>query len=82
MLARFSAGPVRALEDYQQAITLRAAVCLPGQDGLYGEAYDGNDFSCRHFLVREEARPAGTCRVRWFAGFAKIERSTILPAYR
>lgn len=82
MLARFSAGPVRTLEEYQQAMTLRAAVYMAEQDCPYEEEYDGNDFSCTHILVREGTRPAGTCRVRWFADFAKIERSTIIPAYR
>ncbi|MBA4339508.1 MAG: hypothetical protein C0421_11735 [Hyphomonas sp.] len=82
MLARFSAGPVRTLEEYQQAMTLRAAVYMAEQDCPYEEEYDGNDFSGTHILVREGTRPAGTCRVRWFADFAKIERSTIIPAYR
>ena len=82
MLELFSAGPVRTLEEYQQAMALRAAVYLAEQDCPYEEEYDGNDFSCTHFLVREGARPAGTCRVRWFNGFAKIERSTIIPLYR
>jgi hypothetical protein len=82
MLEAFCAGPVRTLEDYQKAIVLRAAVYLAEQACPYDEEYDGNDFSCTHFLVSEGTRPAGTCRVRWFAGFAKIERSTILPAYR
>lgn len=82
MLAQFSAGPARTLEDYQQAMALRAAVYLAEQDCPYEEEYDGNDFSCTHFLVRDGDRPAGTCRVRWFADFAKIERSTVLPAYR
>jgi predicted GNAT family N-acyltransferase len=82
MLARFSAGPARTLEEDQQAMTLRAAVYIAEQDCPYEEEYDGNDFSCTHILVRERTRPAGTCRVRWFADFAKIERSTIIPAYR
>jgi predicted GNAT family N-acyltransferase len=82
MIERFQAGPARTLEDYQQAMTLRAAVYIAEQDCPYEEEYDGNDFSCTHMIVREGARPAGTCRVRWFAGFAKIERSTILPAFR
>lgn len=82
MRAQFSAAPARTLEDYQQAMALRAAVYLAEQDCPYEEEYDGNDFSCTHFLVREGDRPAGTCRVRWFADFAKIERSTVLPAYR
>lgn len=82
MLEAFSAGPVCNLEEYQQAMALRAAVYLAEQDCPYDEEYDGNDFSCTHFLVKAGNRPAGTCRVRWFAGFAKIERSTILPAFR
>lgn len=35
-----------------------------------------------HFLIREGTRPAGTCRVRWFADFAKIERLTIVLSCR
>ncbi|MBI1255165.1 MAG: hypothetical protein GC196_12560 [Hyphomonas sp.] len=64
MRARFSAGPVRTPEDYQQAMIPCAAVCMAGQDCPYQEEYDGNDFSCTHVLVREGARPAGTCRMR------------------
>jgi predicted GNAT family N-acyltransferase len=82
MLEAYAAGPVRTLEEYQQAMALRAAVYLAEQDCPYDEEYDGNDFSCTHFLVKAGGCPAGTCRVRWFAGFAKIERSTILPAFR
>jgi predicted GNAT family N-acyltransferase len=82
MLEAFSAGPVRTLDEYQQAMALRAAVYMAEQDCPYEEEYDGNDFSCTHFLVKAGSTPAGTCRMRWFAGFAKIERSTILPAFR
>lgn len=82
MLARFSAGPVRTLEECRQAMTLRAAVYMAEQDCSYQEEYDRDDFSCTHFLVREGMRPVGNCRVRWFADIAKIERSTIIPAYR
>lgn len=45
MLEQFSAGPVRTLEEYQQAMALRAAVYMAEQEYPYKEEYDGNDFS-------------------------------------
>ena len=81
-LDQFSARPARTLEAYQQAIAIRAAVFIAEQDCPYEEEYDGNDFSGMHMVLYAGARPIGTLRVRWFAGFAKVERTSILPAFR
>lgn len=81
-LEQFSARPARTLEDYQQAVAIRAAVYMAEQDCPYDEEYDGNDFTATHMIAYAGARPVGTIRVRWFADFAKVERTSILPAYR
>lgn len=81
-LETFSARPARTLEEYQQAMAIRAAVYMAEQDCPYDEEYDGNDFTATHMVVYAGARPIGTIRVRWFAGFAKVERTSILPPFR
>ena len=81
-LEQFSARPARTLEDYQQAMAIRAAVYMAEQDCPYDEEYDGTDFTATHMILYASARPIGAIRVRWFADFAKVERTSILPAYR
>ena len=48
----------------------------------YDEEYDGNDLCASHFLVFDGKHAVGTLRIRWFAGFAKLERITLLPSHR
>ncbi len=81
-LDTFRCAPVRTLEEYQQAMSIRAAVYMAEQNCPYHEEYDGNDFSATHMLLRTAEQPIGTIRVRWFADFAKCERTSILPAFR
>lgn len=81
-LETFCCRPARTLEDYQQAMAIRAAVYLAEQDCPYDEEYDGNDFSATHMVLYHGTRPVGTIRLRWFAGFAKCERTSVLPAFR
>ncbi|WP_225907986.1 GNAT family N-acetyltransferase [Hyphomonas sediminis] len=81
-LETYSARPARTLEEYQQAMAIRAAVYMAEQDCPYDEEYDGNDFTATHMVVYAGARPIGAIRVRWFSGFAKVERTSILPSFR
>ena len=81
-MSSFSARPVRTLDDYQMMVALRAAVFMAEQDCPYDEEYDGNDLTASHILVFQNDRPIGTLRLRWFAGFGKLERICILEAYR
>ena len=48
----------------------------------YEEEFDGNDLCATHFLLFDRGRPVGTLRIRWFAGFAKLERIAVLPGER
>lgn len=73
----------RTLDELMQVMAVRTLVYLGGQDCPYAEEFDGNDFAgSTHLLARVGAEPAGTMRVRWFAGFAKIERAAVLPMHR
>ncbi len=73
----------RSIDDILQAVAIRAAVYMAEQDCPYAEEFDGNDFAgATHLIGRVGDRPAACLRIRWFADFFKIERTTVLPAYR
>jgi len=80
--ARYTARPVRTLEDYQKMAAIRAAVFMSEQDCPYEEEFDGNDLCATHFLVFDGAQAVGTLRMRWFAGFAKLERVVLMRSQR
>ncbi|KCZ86880.1 GNAT family N-acetyltransferase [Hyphomonas jannaschiana] len=79
---RYSARPVRSLDELQMVAAIRAAVFMSEQACPYEEEYDGNDLCSTHFLLFDGAEPVGTLRVRWFADFAKLERIALLPRER
>jgi predicted GNAT family N-acyltransferase len=65
-----------------KVFALRAAVFMSEQDCPYDEEFDGNDFCATHILGLVDDVPGAVIRVRYFAGFAKIERLAVLPRYR
>ncbi len=65
-----------------QCYMLRAAVFMGEQACPYWEEYDGNDYTASHLILYVDGEPAASMRVRWFAGFAKLERAIILKRYR
>ncbi|MCB9960820.1 MAG: N-acetyltransferase [Hyphomonas sp.] len=79
---RYAARPVRTLEDFLMMASVRAAVFMAEQACPYEEEFDGNDLCATHFLLFDRGRPVGTLRIRWFAGFAKLERIAVLPGER
>jgi GNAT superfamily N-acetyltransferase len=53
------------------------------QDCPFEEEFDGNDLSgATHLVARIGREPVGAIRIRWFAGFAKLERAAVLRRYR
>lgn len=44
--------------------------------------FDGNDFHATHLVLYNGDEPIGASRIRWFSGFAKVERTCLRPAYR
>jgi len=82
----FIRGPVavRLVRDESglaQVKLVRAVAYMAGQSTPAGEEFDGNDFCASHILATVEGEPAGTIRLRWFAGFAKVERITVVPRF-
>jgi predicted GNAT family N-acyltransferase len=71
-----------SIEEMMQAFAVRAAVFLGGQDCPYAEEFDGNDCTATHFLGYVGDEPASACRVRYFAGFARLERVAVRPQFR
>ena len=73
---------VRDLNTFQKIVAVRAAVFMSEQSCPYDEEYDGNDLSGLHLLASIKGEPVATLRLRWFAGFGKIERVCALPGSR
>lgn len=78
----FPVSVVRDLNDYQKVVAIRGAVFMTEQDCPYEEEFDGNDLSALHLIASAGTEPIATLRVRWFAGFAKIERVCIRKSWR
>jgi predicted GNAT family N-acyltransferase len=72
----------RTMEDLARVITIRSAVYIGEQECPYDEEYDGNDLSATHLLAYVGDEPVGCLRVRFFAGFAKIERLAVRKEFR
>lgn len=73
----------RTLDQLQAVLALRAVVYMGEQRCPYAEEFDGNDLAgATHLLASVEGQPVGVIRIRWFAGFAKLERAAVLPAHR
>lgn len=69
-------------EQMSHAFSIRS-ICFMEEGGLKARhAFDGNDFQATHFVVYADDEPIGAARVRWFNGFAKIERTAFRKAYR
>ncbi len=65
----------RTLDDLQKISVVRALVYMSEQDCPYDEEFDGNDFAgATHVIAEAGGEPLGCLRIRWFSGFAKVER--------
>lgn len=74
---------VRTLDQLPQIYALRGIVYMGEQDCPFEEEFDGNDLAgVTHLVARVGREPVGAIRIRWFAGFAKLERAAVLRRYR
>jgi len=74
---------VRTLDQLTQVYALRGIVYVGEQACPFDEEFDGNDLcGATHLLARIGREPVGAIRMRWFAGFAKLERAAVLRRYR
>lgn len=78
----FQIEMVRTLDAYQKMVALRAMTFMVEQDCPFDEEYDGNDLCASHLLAYANGQAIATLRLRWFAGFGKVERVCVLPSYR
>jgi predicted GNAT family N-acyltransferase len=72
----------RTIGDIFQVFSVRSATYIAEQFCLYGEEFDGNDFCSTHFLGLIDGDAAGCVRLRFFNGFAKLERLAVRAEYR
>jgi predicted GNAT family N-acyltransferase len=73
---------VRNFEDMATILAIRSATYLAEQFCLYSEEFDGNDFCSTQFIGYVDGDPAGCIRMRYFAGFVKLERLAVRREYR
>ncbi|WNG40133.1 GNAT family N-acetyltransferase [Archangium violaceum] len=73
---------VRSEQDLIKAFLVRGIVYMHEQNCPYDEEFDLNDFTSTQILGLVDGEPALTGRIRYFAGFAKLERLAIREAYR
>jgi predicted GNAT family N-acyltransferase len=72
----------RTFEDLSRIVAMRSAVYIGEQECPYEEEFDGNDLAATHLLAYMGDEPAGCLRIRFFAGFAKVERLAIRKEFR
>lgn len=79
---RLEVKVVRNMEDMFRVGAIRAAVYMAEQNCPYEEEFDGNDFSATHMIGYVDGEPAACLRIRYFAGFAKLERVAVRHGLR
>lgn len=72
----------RTIEDVMKVFAIRAATYMNEQACPYAEEFDGNDFCAAHIIGEIGGEPAGCIRIRFFGGFAKLERLAVRPEFR
>lgn len=80
--SRIEVRVVSSFEERQMVVAIRAAVLLGERSGHYADHFDENDHCASLLLVLVDGEPAGTLRLRWFAGFARVEKMILRKEYR
>lgn len=73
---------VTSIDQLMQVYAVRSIVYVEDGKHRFDEHFDGNDLNATHFLLYVNDEPVGTSRVRWFAAFAKIEKTAFREAHR
>jgi predicted GNAT family N-acyltransferase len=79
---KLEAQIVSTADQMARVMAVRAAVFMSEQNCPYDEEFDGNDYAGAQILGTVNGEPAATLRIRYFAGFVKIERLAVLPRFR
>ena len=72
----------RDFSDIAKIITIRTSTYMTEQFCSFEEEFDGNDFCATHLIGELDGEPAGCVRIRYFGGFAKLERLAVRPDFR
>jgi predicted GNAT family N-acyltransferase len=73
----------RTMDDIQKIAVVRALVYMREQACPYEEEFDGNDLAgATHLIAEAGSEPLGCLRLRWFNGFAKVERVCVREGHR
>jgi len=73
---------VKNEQDLAKAFAVRAIVYMHEQRCPYDEEFDLNDFTATQIVGTLNGDPILTARIRYFSGFAKLERLAIRPEHR
>jgi predicted GNAT family N-acyltransferase len=79
---QLSVKVVRNIEDIMRITAIRAAVYMAEQNCPYEEEFDGNDFCATHLIGYVDNEPVACLRMRYFGGFAKMERLAVRHEFR
>jgi len=77
-----SVSVARDLHDLLRVASIRSAVYIGEQECPFEEEFDGNDLTATHLIGYAGDEPVACIRVRFFAGFAKMERLAVRREYR
>lgn len=70
------------LDDFLKVAAIRSAVYIGEQSCPFAEEFDGNDQVATHLIGWRDHEPAGCMRIRFFGGFAKLERLAVRREFR
>ncbi|MCC2111058.1 MAG: hypothetical protein KDJ16_03380 [Hyphomicrobiales bacterium] len=73
---------VHTSEELLQVMMIRGAAYLGDQGLPWAEDVDRNDYCGAHLIGYVGNEPAACLRVRFFAGFVKLERLAVMPRFR
>lgn len=73
---------VTRMEQLLQVYAVRGICFVEERELPFRETFDDNDLVATHFLMMADQEPVGASRVRFFADFARIEKTAIRQAYR
>lgn len=79
---KISVKKILGSEDLDLCFSIREEVFVEGQRVPLEEDRDGLDEQSTHYLAFNGDIPAGTARVRFVDGYAKIERVAVLDAFQ
>ncbi|WP_244492373.1 hypothetical protein [Aureimonas sp. AU12] len=69
-------------EHIRDSMIMRS-ICFVQEHGIAPNfIFDGNDHQATHVVFYDGDEPIGSLRIRWFAEFAKYERTCFREAYR